>query len=295
MRKFCLPTSHLSIEQHASMGPQLYRCGNFEKLFGYAQRQQCFNGAATLSLRKYATFGRQCDLRSNASMGPQLYRCGNMVFVKPRLVYLNQLQWGRNFIVAEIRKKRQSKPRRNCFNGAATLSLRKYRGPVPTTDLCNGLQWGRNFIVAEISAMPQPWGGHSLLQWGRNFIVAEIPFSNFKLFVANCASMGPQLYRCGNPPSQQHANRSKARFNGAATLSLRKCVDIALRDKGLARASMGPQLYRCGNTHKRQKGSSFSIASMGPQLYRCGNVIIKPAPPVRGRGFNGAATLSLRK
>ena len=60
------------------------------------------------------------------------------------------------------------------------------------------LQWGRNFIVAETC---HPWldGGHgSRLQWGRNFIVAETYIPIIRADDNIDASMGPQLYRCGN-------------------------------------------------------------------------------------------------
>ena len=108
-------------------------------------------------------------------MGPQLYRCGNT--------------------------KRHTLPdlRLPSFNGAATLSLRKF------ADLAR-------------AAGPYRW-----LQWDRNFIVAETTFFNLKgEGVLRLASMGPQLYRCGNV----------AWFFG---------FDF------LFDASMGPQLYRCGN------------------------------------------------
>ena len=109
------------------------------------------------------------------------------------------------------------------------------------------------------------------LQWGRNFIVAEIGTRREALVEAYKASMGPQLYRCGN-----------------SVLAERRC-DFEV-------ASMGPQLYRCGNEITLDKsimrdlmlqwGRNFIVAeigtrrealveaykaSMGPQLYRCGN------------------------
>ena len=138
----------------ASMGPQLYRCGNLPLL--QAQR-----------------------INQVASMGPQLYRCGNSA------ARLNQgagpvaLQWGRNFIVAETRRSatvatrdkmasmgpqlyrcgnlllfRAVAPWLSCFNGAATLSLRKQvRGRQQSRKKGRVLQWGRNFIVAETRCM----------------------------------------------------------------------------------------------------------------------------------------------
>ena len=60
----------------ASMGPQLYRCGN--------------SGIYAVSA-----------CRRNVSMGPQLYRCGNGLISFVMIIVWMWLQWGRNFIVAE--------------------------------------------------------------------------------------------------------------------------------------------------------------------------------------------------
>ena len=85
----------------------------------------CFNGAATLSLRKRDWHG--------------FIRNGEFV-----------LQWGRNFIVAETsRDRRRATDGSLCFNGAATLSLRKRSSPQAELGVISWLQWGRNFIVAE--------------------------------------------------------------------------------------------------------------------------------------------------
>ena len=378
----------------ASMGPQLYRCGNWQP---HRQRQ------------------RKTPL---ASMGPQLYRCGNACFRRAPSLCACALQWGRNFIVAETHGKRDAAATTpyTSFNGAATLSLRKQAtarrsvhhaerqasmGPqlyrcgnvgraCPTTRICIMLQWGRNFIVAETlitcthdnpeQTMLQ-WGLNFIvaethlcgvdairrvdwLQWGRNFIVAETwilsagslkhRFASMGPQLYRCgnsavnrcglcrrrASMGPQLYRCGNQPrldevhsasmgpqlyrcgnsravnrcglwpssfngaatlslrkraSTRRPETQMPRFNGAATLSLRKHDNAGVREQNQALASMGPQLYRCGNLEGADGGGHPDQASMGPQLYRCGNKSFRPVVHYRDPGFNGAATLSLRK
>ena len=137
------------------MGPQLYRCGNGKSIRGIAPPDF-------------------------ASMGPQLYRCGNakVPLTLPTASFL--LQWGRNFIVAEIsRRARRRCSRMRCFNGAATLSLRKS---------------------------------------------VRAAFSRDK---SQFASMGPQLYRCGNKETPGQARFNNYGFNGAATLSLRKSLTPA--------------------------------------------------------------------
>ncbi len=111
----------------------------------------------------------------------------------------------------------------------------------------NVLQWGRNFIVAEISQEKNYQEAQTLLQWGRNFIVAEIHTASYaKIALLN-------------------------RFNGAATLSLRKYPVSLGPVRATCRASMGPQLYRCGNYFEIGSYHIQYDASMGPQLYRCGN------------------------
>ena len=135
-------------------------------------------------------------------MGPQLYRCGNGQMNSGAARAQVRLQWGRNFIVAEIHSQ---------GFGTGVLTV---------------LQWGRNFIVAEITFPPRrPIPGtsrfngaatlslrkfdalymckwfHGGLQWGRNFIVAEMRHIAPILQALLLASMGPQLYRCGNLPT----------------------------------------------------------------------------------------------
>ena len=183
----------------ASMGPQLYRCGNYRTALVHFHSGGRFNGAATLSLRKFAIpmkaaaatptlqWGRNFivaeilqrlkrTLRHRlASMGPQLYRCGNY---RTALVHFHS--GGR-------------------FNGAATLSLRKFAIPMKAAAATPTLQWGRNFIVAEMpgessrcSTEAKCFNGAATLSLRKSHYPTprspEIP----------CASMGPQLYRCGN-------------------------------------------------------------------------------------------------
>ena len=108
----------------ASMGPQLYRCGNRHATRGIGGSLQGFNGAATLSLRKLEQ-GHASIVR-----GGMLQWGRNFIVVETGLedwITPKQaaLQWGRNFIVAEMMRRRLHYTALR-FNGAATLSLRKY-------------------------------------------------------------------------------------------------------------------------------------------------------------------------
>ena len=108
-------------------------------------------------------------------MGPQLYRCGNpgRAGVTNRL--RTSLQWGRNFIVAETSQ-------------LNTTLLQ--------ADL---LQWGRNFIVAETE--PLMWQRrHNILSFNgaATLSLRKRDPRNRNKERRHPASMGPQLYRCGN-------------------------------------------------------------------------------------------------
>ena len=180
------------------MGPQLCSCGNAPAQTCCIMSYSSFNGAATLQLRKLLV---GCDSDSAYDR----------------------------------------------FNGAATLQLRK---PLPkggTSIKWTALQWGRNFAVAETGDSPTQAGialaasmGPQLcscgnreklitrkvpyreLQWGRNFAVAETGADPPTSDRPSLASMGPQLCSCGNSEQPNMVHQSRRRFNGAATLQLRK-------------------------------------------------------------------------
>ena len=138
-----------------------------------------FNGAATLSLRKPGKSYGACLARKVASMGPQLYRCGNFIAM---------------MLSGKI--------------AIASMGPQLYR--------CGNL--------ARVTAPAWP---ERLLQWGRNFIVAETKKGGGIPYLIFYASMGPQLYRCGN-------------------------MAIPMVFGLMGKASMGPQLYRCGNASRTQ-------------------------------------------
>ncbi len=156
------------------------------------------------------------------------------------------------------------------------------------------LQWGRNFIVAEIGLHGYSRKVGLLLQWGRNFIVAEMNIPHVLVILVACASMGPQLYRCGNNSETTSPETTKLCFNGAATLSLRKYDSSVpapsgnIGFNGAATLSLRKSLIYYGYQHGKTRfngAATLSLrkyevrmellhngyASMGPQLYRCGN------------------------
>ena len=163
--------------------------------------QTCFNGAATLQLRKPGSRrSRSCARRCfNGAATLQLRK----QVLRGRWWFLvAMLQWGRNFAVAETMKAlKSSQLTKASFNGAATLQLRK-------------------LFSAEFKHL-----NHAQLQWGRNFAVAETRSKSMLLSLATRrASMGPQLCSCGNPEFIANPYIQTWSFNGAATLQLRKHV-----------------------------------------------------------------------
>ena len=82
-----------------------------------------FNGAATLSLRKFQFDINTAIPQQSASMGPQLYRCGNLLDCVSHGDHTIRLQWGRNFIVAEI----QHKPSKKNPSEIASMGPQLYR------------------------------------------------------------------------------------------------------------------------------------------------------------------------
>ena len=283
------------IHHPASMGPQLYRCGNGGLCRGYhtvctqlqwgrnfivaetyagtvtrpmtenrfngaatlslrkpaagaptASSSTCFNGAATLSLRKLAPPGAGETVGVPASMVPQLYRCGNLSLLRDAVQHVDASMGPQLYRCGNPYSNSLGAEIPICFNGAATLSLRKL-GPacLPNVSLL-GFNGAATLSLRKPNAPGLGYCIQSLLQWGRNFIVAETCSVGKRLVAGIAASMGPQLYRCGN--------------------WFCPCGAVNLNS-----ASMGPQLYRCGNQDRKDVRAGHNLASMGPQLYRCGN------------------------
>ena len=252
------------------MGPQLYRCGN-------------------VVLQTAAVHQGQ------ASMGPQLYRCGNETPGQARFNNYGTLQWGRNFIVAEIGKRAESQVRVKLLQWGRNFIVAEMAYITRPVDSANLLQWGRNFIVAEIVTEALGLIPRQLLQWGRNFIVAEICRTGDTSFIFTVASMGPQLYRCGNPAQSMpwygkitalqwgrnfivaeispYTSKTQhiSRFNGAATLSLRKFKTATVATPATGMLQWGRNFIVAEIYLSRLSNSINTLASMGPQLYRCGN------------------------
>ena len=258
------------------MGPQLYRCGNWRRPWLPYTQIPSFNGAATLSLRKPPAYhlgaypfgglqwgrnfivaetsclpSRGLSIR-RASMGPQLYRCGNQPPTHGKSAKAAALQWGRNFIVAETsRPPMGNQQRQQRFNGAATLSLRKLRGSGVdlTSFLCfNG--------AATLSLRKPPLCPCRLDGWSCFNGAATLSLRKLPAYTApyrdRYASMGPQLYRCGNfLPTLLRIVIDMLQWG--RNFIVAETYQYPDGEGGVMSASMGPQLYRCGNEGRHRE------------------------------------------
>ena len=155
------------------MGPQLYRCGNL-----FSRPETCGSVLVLQWGRNFIVAETGISFHDNRLWFMLQWGRNFIVAETTNSRAYGQtssvLQWGRNFIVAETSLLSCSiSARYACFNGAATLSLRKRRYSTNGCSVFYTLQWGRNFIVAETKDARHRISSYHQLQWGRNFIVAE--------------------------------------------------------------------------------------------------------------------------
>ena len=183
-------------------------------------------------------------------MGPQLLSLRKSDNSASMTNMMSALQWGRNFIVAEMYAANTAYTADKGFNGAATLSLRKCDAyHAESRRMFGGFNGAATLSLRKFPAPGPTYPMGHLLQWGRNFIVAEIilpdsiPHSRpLRFNGAATLSLRKSIPRMPLPTKSSC-------FNGAATLSLRKYGTHGL-PAPLYQASMGPQLYRCGNAEE---------------------------------------------
>ena len=157
------------------------------------------------------------------------------------------------------------------FNGAATLQLRKLDVFIRTCRDCMGASMG-----------PQ------LCSCG-NCPLSVIGLTQYT------ASMGPQLCSCGNRLPLATRECFYPRFNGGRNFAVAETKARTTDRRPHSLASMGPQLCSCGNCGLPSSSPTPPAASMGPQLCSCGNGERHVLGGREHTGFNGAATLQLRK
>ena len=135
--------------QAASMGPQLCSCGNLPPERATDRRSPALQWGRNFAVAETLSFLLFLALFLPLQWGRNFAVAETSEMVKA-LSGLMMLQWGRNFAVAETRQGCVHwRNWRQCFNGAATLQLRKRACAAWFWLLLARLQWGRNFAVAE--------------------------------------------------------------------------------------------------------------------------------------------------
>jgi len=158
----------------ASMGPRLFSRGNPATKLRIPTQKLASMGPRLFS-RGNLQRKRMHQWLKDASMGPRLFSRGNPEKHKALCAFRAELQWGRGFSAAEIRRSIRRCVRFGpSFNGAAAFQPRKSIASILNTPLFGGLQWGRGFSAAEMCY--RHTGMHS----------------------PRLASMGPRLFSRGN-------------------------------------------------------------------------------------------------
>ena len=106
-------------------------------------------------------------------MEPQLFSCGLLDCQQKKVGISDNLQWSRNFSVADCRKKPEISNIQCPFNGAATFQLRIDGVLCQIMGIFSDLQWSRNFSVADCSQIGLLSCIRVNLQWSRNFSVED--------------------------------------------------------------------------------------------------------------------------
>src|SRR5579875_576395 len=202
-------------------------------------------------------------------MGPHVFACGNYDYTGFEVFQALELQWGRTFLRAEIRRSRRGRPPGRRFNGAARFCVRKSYRIWHNRMWRLALQWGRTFLRAEIRGRGRAPASGARFNGAARFCVRKCRREPIGVVGAE-ASMGPHVFACGNLSEP-----------GAVWY--------------VSAASMGPHVFACGNYDytgfevfqalELQWGRTFLRAEI--RRSRRGR------PP--GRRFNGAARFCVRK
>ena len=103
-----------------------------------------------------------------------------------------RLQWGRNFLVTEIRDWHAVMEIGGIgFNGAVTFWLRKFMEMLDNSKYDVSFNGAVTFWLRKSKLMVLQSGFLGSLQWGRNFLVTEMAQSSAIVPTDLCASMGP--------------------------------------------------------------------------------------------------------
>ena len=158
------------------------------------------------------------------------------------------------------------------FNGAASMRMRRVRLTTnPDATSWVKLQWGRIHADAEGHLVPPNLGRVDVLQWGRIHADAEGAGRILCTVRIIGASMGPHPCGCGGEKLIQGMKDPESRFNGAASMRMRR---------GNSRSPQPSALWRFNGaaSMRMRRVCRRATAHSGPH-----------------RGFNGAASMRMRR
>ena len=209
----------------ASMGPRVFARGNSCSSKTPASTCTCFNGAASFCSRKCLRTDERRGRILSASMGPRVFARGNLR-CKYGISLVQLLQWGREFLLAEMLAQHARAPR--------TVA---------------GLQWGREFLLAEISVSAELLRVKLWASMGPRVFARGNATPKRRCGGRRWASMGPRVFARGNSAPARKRRPSPMGFNGAASFCSRKSRHVGRHGKP-ADASMGPRVFARGNDIK---------------------------------------------
>ncbi len=174
----------------ASMGPRLFRRGNNYPGIRHVRRLSGFNGATSFQTWKFLTFSPDSPIRV-ASMGPRLFRRGNTACIG----------------LGDCARLASMGPR---------LFRRGNRSPSRLTAPNPSASMGHVFSDVEIFRRSCSFTGE-FASMGPRLSDVEMRPGPVQIAERLWASMGPRLFRRGNPRCSRPAPRKKPCFNGATS------------------------------------------------------------------------------
>src|SRR5579875_1238893 len=297
----------------ASMGPHVFACGNrrnagrgcctrrrlqWGRTFLRAEipsltraplgARPSFNGAARFCVRKWGRVPLGRGRRARASMGPHVFACGNRESMRTEAT-MTQLQWGRTFLRAEIRRHvrwRLGQQRLQWgrtflraeiwhfhphpaeppgFNGAARFCVRKF-GASRRRPRRRTASMGPHVFACGNREYEMKERQKRELQWGRTFLRAEIDLHE-PLGLTDFQLQWGRTFLRAEILDDRRRPCGPYSFNGAARFCVRK-YGVAQSQADRAGASMGPHVFACGNPDAFRLGDVASLLQWGRTFLR---------------------------
>ena len=157
----------------ASMGPRLFRRGNFAVYVISSSPTKLQWGHAFSDVEMDQGY-REPGVGGRASMGPRLFRRGNWRFISVNNGPTKRLQWGHAFSDVEIHGRHRVPGGHPSFNGATPFQTWKFFIPMVGATVHKVLQWGHAFSDVEMQL------DHPILHIALDGFNGATPFQTWK-------------------------------------------------------------------------------------------------------------------